>query len=321
MRRSRIRGSIGRGARPRGRSWVGAVTMPPRSSRRRQRLEADEVQLGHELHAGRLVHAPPHELDRARTRRRRARPGSATKKLACFSDTTAPPTRRPLQPAASMSRPAESPGGLVNTEPAFCPPGWCSRRQRTISSMRAAHAAGSSRPTGERRGRRPPRRPAAPSGGSPSPSSAAAQLAHARRRRGRRPRASRSTSAVCAPWPPAFMRTAPPTDAGDARRRTRARRRRPPRCGGRAPGSGTAPPGAGTTPRCRAGSTSSCSNSPASTSATPANPSSATSRFEPRPTTSSGTPGRLQRVGDDAEVVVGARRAPPPRAGRRSGTS
>ena len=32
--------------------------------------------------------------------------------------------RRPFSPAASTSRPAESPGGLVNTEPAFGPPGW-----------------------------------------------------------------------------------------------------------------------------------------------------------------------------------------------------
>ena len=40
-----------------------------------------------------------------------------------------------------MSRPAESPGGLVNTEPALEPPGWCSRRQRTISATIASHAA------------------------------------------------------------------------------------------------------------------------------------------------------------------------------------
>ncbi len=34
-----------------------------------------------------------------------------------------------------MSRPALSPSGFVNTEPAFCPPGWLARRQRTISAM------------------------------------------------------------------------------------------------------------------------------------------------------------------------------------------
>ena len=38
---------------------------------------------------------------------------SLTMKLACFSDTTAPPIRRPLRPAASMSRPAESPGRVA----------------------------------------------------------------------------------------------------------------------------------------------------------------------------------------------------------------
>ena len=51
--------------------------------------------------------------------------------------------RNPFSPASSIRRPAASPGGFVNTEPAFWPPGWCSRRQRTISSMRAADAAGS----------------------------------------------------------------------------------------------------------------------------------------------------------------------------------
>ena len=71
---------------------------------------------------------------RARARRRRWRPRSAWKKLACLADTTAPPTRRPLSPSESMSRPAESPGGLANTEPALEPPGWCSRRHRTTSA-------------------------------------------------------------------------------------------------------------------------------------------------------------------------------------------
>ena len=51
-------------------------------------------------------------------------PASAWMKLACLVDTSAVPIRRPLHPAASMSRPAESPGGLVNTDPAFGPPGW-----------------------------------------------------------------------------------------------------------------------------------------------------------------------------------------------------
>ena len=41
-----------------------------------------------------------------------------------------------------MSRPAESPGGLANTEPAFEPPGWCSRRHRTIAATSASAVGG-----------------------------------------------------------------------------------------------------------------------------------------------------------------------------------
>jgi hypothetical protein len=44
-------------------------------------------------------------------------------KLACFSLIAAPPTRVPFRPQASMSRPAESPGGLRKTLPAL---GWLS---------------------------------------------------------------------------------------------------------------------------------------------------------------------------------------------------
>lgn len=44
-------------------------------------------------------------------------------KLACFVDTSAVPIRWPLHPATSMSRPAESPVGLVKTEPGVLPAG------------------------------------------------------------------------------------------------------------------------------------------------------------------------------------------------------
>jgi hypothetical protein len=64
-------------------------------------------------------------------------------KLACFGDTSAVPSRRPRQPASSTRRPAASSGGFVNTEPAFWPPGWCSRRQRTISATSALAASAS----------------------------------------------------------------------------------------------------------------------------------------------------------------------------------
>ncbi len=65
--------------------------------------------------------------------------------LACRSEITAPPIRWPLRPAASMSRPAESPGGLRKTLPALgIPSGWCARRHALISSSRAAMTPGSS---------------------------------------------------------------------------------------------------------------------------------------------------------------------------------
>src|SRR5882762_10910080 len=39
------------------------------------------------------------------------------RKLQCISETCAPPTRRPRQPAASISFQAECPGGFWNVEP------------------------------------------------------------------------------------------------------------------------------------------------------------------------------------------------------------
>ena len=62
-------------------------------------------------------------------------------KLACFSDTCAVPSRKPFSPAASISRPAESSSGLVKTEPALEPPGWCSRRHRTMAATAACSSS------------------------------------------------------------------------------------------------------------------------------------------------------------------------------------
>src|SRR5690606_17393219 len=70
-------------------------------------------------------------------------PSSAWMKLACLVDTEAVPTRRPLAPAWSMRRPAESPSGLVKTDPALGPPGWLARRQATISEIVRAPSSGS----------------------------------------------------------------------------------------------------------------------------------------------------------------------------------
>ena len=65
-------------------------------------------------------------------------PSSTWMKLACFGETSALPRRRPLSPAASMRRPAESSGGFVNTDPALAPPGWWALRHRTISASSAS---------------------------------------------------------------------------------------------------------------------------------------------------------------------------------------
>ena len=68
---------------------------------------------------------------------------SLTRKLACLSLTVAPPTRVPLRPAASMSRPAESPGGFRKYDPALgSPSGWWAWRQRRISSRRSRISSG-----------------------------------------------------------------------------------------------------------------------------------------------------------------------------------
>ncbi len=69
-------------------------------------------------------------------------PGDASMKLAWTGEKRAPPTTRPLQPAASSRRPAESPSGLVNTEPNVRTPcGWVARRWARNSARRAAMAS------------------------------------------------------------------------------------------------------------------------------------------------------------------------------------
>ena len=145
-------------------------------------------------------------------RRARARPGRSWR-----ASPRPRPRRRagPCSPSASMSRPAESPGGVRNTEPAFAPPGWCSRRQRTISSIVGFALAR------RRRGRptnsAPVTTSAGPSADRRYPSSSAPTRAGTLGTvAGEVDDASRSTStsAVSRPWPPAFMRTAPPTLPG-----------------------------------------------------------------------------------------------------------
>ena len=110
---------------------------PSRSSRRRTRPRTRSS-------------TPSRARISARTRSARRRTSAAvpfwslTMKLACFSETTAPPIRVPLSPAASISRPAESPSGLRKTLPADGrPSGWWAWRQWRISSRRALIVSGS----------------------------------------------------------------------------------------------------------------------------------------------------------------------------------
>ena len=78
-------------------------------------------------------------------RRSPCRRWSLTMKLACFSLTTAPPTRVPFRPSRSMMPPAESSVGLRNTLPADgMPSGWWAWRQLRISSSRRPTSSGSS---------------------------------------------------------------------------------------------------------------------------------------------------------------------------------
>ena len=93
-------------------------------------------------------------------------PSSAWMKLACFSETRAVPIRNPFRPAASTSRPAESPGGLAKTEPALLPPGWCWRRHETISASCGPAGVDRSRRQRRTRPRRPPRSARSTTGGS-----------------------------------------------------------------------------------------------------------------------------------------------------------
>ena len=50
------------------------------------------------------------------------------KKLACWVLMVALPMRFPFRPAASINRPALSPGGFLNIEPMLAPGGWLRRR-------------------------------------------------------------------------------------------------------------------------------------------------------------------------------------------------
>ena len=149
-------------------------------------------------------------------------------KLACFSETTAPPIRVPLSPAASISRPAESPSGLRKTLPADGrPSGWCACRQWRISSRRALivvrvrlgqpergvddhvawRAIGSEASATLNRLSRYANASSAAGTIRSVPSAS-------------RTRAVSRTAATSASWAPAFAQTAPPTVDAHGRQRT-----------------------------------------------------------------------------------------------------
>ena len=183
------------------------------------------------------------------------------------------------RPARSAGRPSR-PGGLVNTEPAFGPPGWCSRRQRTISAIVGLGPVAVTRARGRARPRPRPvtRRP--PSGGSDRSRSVGRHPSILAGAPGRRTRTLTSVAAMSEPCPPAFIRTAPPTDPGTPTAHSKPVR---PAAAVRRATTGrlAAPPARTVVP-----SMSMLAKCSPSTTARPSNPASATSRFEPRPTTS-----------------------------------
>ena len=228
---------------------------------------------------------------------------------------------RAADPQALEPARVDEPAG--GSRPAGC--GTPSRRSRRRAGARAASArsrrcaprtrAGSSAATAKLGADHDVVAVRARSGGSRAPRSPT-ERSHAerRRRRGRRPARRRSTSAVSRPWPPAFMRTAPPTDPGDADEELEAgRARRPPArrasTGQRDRAAGAH--GADSADRDRAARTR-----PRAATRRPANPASATSRFEPGPTTSTGGRCAARRPSATAaRSAVAPRRAPAPRAG------
>ena len=143
-RRWRIRGSMaGALAGRRARRVTGPSRRRPALARRARAPSGNPTRRTSvpKHHPGGVGHHRPHVVDEPRARRRPSPPGSAWMKLACLADTSAVPSRKPFRPHASISRPAESPGGLVKTDPALLPPGWLARRHRTISSMVALPSA------------------------------------------------------------------------------------------------------------------------------------------------------------------------------------
>ena len=232
-----------------GRSPVIGRRLASRSSRR-----ANSISNASSRRAGRGPR--PGRARRAGGRPPRCPFWSLTMKLACFSETTAPPIRRPLSPAASISRPAESPRRVAEDAPG---------RRQPERLVRLAPAADVVEPgldhvrVGRRRAGTSPRRRRRGRLGTPSSASALLEPAVAvgqpevrpprrcapsRRRRGRGP--TRGPPRYPPRGRPALAQTAPPTVPGMASPNSspvrpavwvsvaaRAIGRRPRRCSGR----------------------------------------------------------------------------------------
>ena len=85
----------------------------------------EQTHLGFEHDVEATLHGLPHHAHEDRVRRRTVASPTLVMKLACTGETSAPPRRTPLTPAASSKRPAESPGGFLNVLPKVrTPRGW-----------------------------------------------------------------------------------------------------------------------------------------------------------------------------------------------------
>ena len=301
MRRSRMRGSIVGGHRATS-EW-----------------NPIEVELGLEAHAGLrlddVLHLAHERVDVGRA----SRPGRRRRSSRASRTPAAPPMRQALAPAdldEPPGRVARRVGehrarvlaaGLVLPAPAD---DLVDARRRTAPGRRRA-----------RRTSRATTTSAVPNAELPVAEPEVARrptLAADRRRRASRPGRGRARRRSRAPCPPAFIRTAPPTDPGmpdeeleaaEPRRRGRgapapaARPRRPPRRGR------------------RSRSTSSCSNAPPSDERDPVEAGVGDEQVRAAADHEHRHVGAAEHVGDRREIVLVRRRARAPRAARRSGRS
>ena len=198
------------------------------------------------------------------------------RKLQCISDTCAPPTRRPRQPAASTSFHALCPGGFLNVEPpVFSRIGCALSRCACTTVIRARTASGAA---GIPRNRAEVK---ISDGSTPLPRYPNFMPALSKRRSvpsRAMAEASTRTSLVSPPLAPAFIRSAPPMVPGMPNRNSS-----PPRSAA----------AAASATRLSSAAVPACTRSPSTRTSpkprgdrritTPGKPPSRTIRFEPTP--------------------------------------